>query len=256
MTEATMRQLFPFVREFEDATAIYDELTWPAGQGGRPYVAVNMVSTLDGRATVGGRVKGIGSELDRRLMSKLRSAADAVLRGAGTVRSNPAFPGVVAADVPLRRRKGLTDQPLAVIVSGSLDLPWQRGFAANAPTPPIVLTAAAAPPERLEEARAWARVHVVGDDRVELEQGLTLLAREYGVRRLLCEGGPHLNWQLLAEGLLDEWFWTVAPKFGGGTADLPSVAGPEALPLPEFELVSAYVHQHELFLRYRRVGAP
>src|SRR5690606_18090468 len=131
-----VHQLFPEHRLVADPAVIYDELVFPDaaaplpgdgdeshGSSDRPYVVVNMVTTLDGRATAAGRVHELGSALDRRLMRKRRAAVDAVLRGADTVRPNPRFPGVPPEDAGLRRRKGLAHQPRLVIVSRSLELP-------------------------------------------------------------------------------------------------------------------------------------
>lgn len=254
-TDPGVQQLFPDSRDVADPASIYDDLVFPAaGAGRRPYVAVNMVSTLDGRATAGGRVHEIGSDLDHRLMRKLRSAVDAVLRGAGTVRSNPQFPGVFPEDVDLRRRKGLADQPRLVIISGSLDLPWDRGFVTEAPHRPIVFTAGTADPGRVAEARRHGDVHVFPGDHVPVGQALELLRAEYGIASVLSEGGPTVNWSLLEAGCLDEYFWTVAPKFSGGRDDLTTVEGPRPLGLIDFELVSAFAHGSELFLRYRYAG--
>ena len=49
----------------------------------RPYLALNMVSTPDGKATVDGRTRAISSETDRELFHDLRTQADAVMAGAG-----------------------------------------------------------------------------------------------------------------------------------------------------------------------------
>ena len=45
-----------------------------------------MVSSLDGKATLDWRTKGLSTEIDRRLFHHLRTQADAVMVGAGTVR--------------------------------------------------------------------------------------------------------------------------------------------------------------------------
>ncbi|HEX6988655.1 MAG TPA: dihydrofolate reductase family protein [Bacillota bacterium] len=265
-----MQQLYPHSRNVADPASIYDDLMFPPGGAAwlpgagarlsdtpdRPYVAVNMVSTLDGRATAAGRVHEIGSDLDHRLMRKLRSAVDAVLRGAGTVRSNPRYPGVPAGDVELRRRKGLADQPRLVIFSRSLDLPWDGRFVSEAPVRPIVFTTAAVDPQRVAEAQRHVDVHALPEDPVPVGEALALLQAEYGIGSVLCEGGPTLNWLLLEAGCVDEYFWTVAPKFSGGRDDLATVEGPRPLGLVGFELVSAFAHGSELFLRYRRRGRP
>ena len=46
---------------------------------GRPYLALNMVATADGRAAVNGSAVGIGSPADKHLMRELRAEADVVL---------------------------------------------------------------------------------------------------------------------------------------------------------------------------------
>jgi riboflavin biosynthesis pyrimidine reductase len=52
----------------------------------RPYLGLNMVSSLDGKATLDWRTQGLSSDVDRRLFHHLRTQADAVMVGAGTVR--------------------------------------------------------------------------------------------------------------------------------------------------------------------------
>src|SRR5215475_14078108 len=52
----------------------------------RPYLLLNMVSTTDGRASIGGRSGPLGNRADRELFHALRARADAVMAGAGTVR--------------------------------------------------------------------------------------------------------------------------------------------------------------------------
>ena len=86
----------------------------------------------------------------------------------------------------------------------------------------------------------------------DLVQGLRRLRENYGIRRLLLEGGPRLNYMFLREGLVDELFWTVAPKIAGTSHDLTLAEGPSLLlPLPRLQLVSLFQHGDELFLRYR-----
>ena len=91
---------------------------------GRPYLVLNMVSTLDGKATIDWRTKGISSDLDREPFHHLRTQADAVMVGAGTVRAERY--GRIAKSEALRgqaRAEGLNPDPLAVVVSARLDLP-------------------------------------------------------------------------------------------------------------------------------------
>src|SRR5688572_2619896 len=90
----------------------------------RPYLVLNMVSSLDGRATIDWRTRGLSTELDRQFFHHLRTQADAVMVGAGTVRIERY--GRMAKSDELRDTRegeGLARDPLAVVVSGRLDLP-------------------------------------------------------------------------------------------------------------------------------------
>ena len=53
----------------------------------RPYLVVNMAATADGRVAIDGRSGPVAGEADRELFHELRTQADAVMAGAGTVRA-------------------------------------------------------------------------------------------------------------------------------------------------------------------------
>ena len=77
------------------------------------------------------------------------------------------------------------------------------------------------------------------------------LRERFQVATLLCEGGPHLNRELLAAGLIDELFLSVSPILAGGSGDqLRIVAGPELKPPASLQLLSVVASESELFLRY------
>src|SRR5919197_1863580 len=91
----------------------------------RPYVVTNFALTVDGKATLHGRSGAIGSQTDTELLVCLRTRVDAVMIGAGTMRAERygrpiADPGKRGR----RERRGLSQDPLLVIVSGRMDLPW------------------------------------------------------------------------------------------------------------------------------------
>ena len=91
---------------------------------GRPYLGINMVASLDGKATLDWRTKGLSTEVDRRLFHHLRTQADAVMVGAGTAREERY--GRMTKNDELRDKRvaeGRTPEALAVVVSGRLDLP-------------------------------------------------------------------------------------------------------------------------------------
>ncbi|MET0511809.1 MAG: dihydrofolate reductase family protein [Thermoleophilaceae bacterium] len=212
----------------------------------RPYLALNMVSSLDGKATIEWRTKGLSTELDRQLFHHLRTQADAIMVGAGTVRSERY--GRMAKSEELREkreREGLARDPLAVVVSGRLDLPADLPLLNDPEQRVIIATGSDASLPGLGEQVEYARV---GDD---LPLLMARLREDHGVRSVLCEGGPTLNSHLLAAGLVDELFLTLNPKLAGGAAALTIVAGRGLIEPAELALVFVAEGEGDLFTRWR-----
>jgi riboflavin-specific deaminase-like protein len=216
----------------------------------RPYLALNMVSTLDGKATIEWRTKGLSTELDRRLFHQLRTQVDAVMIGAGTARVERY--GRIAKSEELRAKRmseGLAPEPLAIIASGRLDLPADLPLLQEPEQEVVIATGSDAV---LRGTAARIEYLRTGDD---LPLLMATLREERGVRSILCEGGPTLNFHLLAAGLVDELFLTLNPKLTGGAAALTIVAGRDLLEPTELELVSVAEGGGDLFTRWR-VAAP
>jgi riboflavin-specific deaminase-like protein len=217
----------------------------------RPYLVLNMVSSLDGRATIDWRTKGLSTELDRELFHNLRTQADAVMVGAGTVRIERY--GRMAKSDELRdkrEREGLARDPLAVVVSARLDLPADLPLLNEPEQRVVIATGSDAELPGLGEQVEYARV---GED---LPLLMARLREDHGVRSILCEGGPTLNSHLLAAGLVDELFLTLNPKLAGGAAALTIVAGRELVEPAELELISVAEGGGDLFTRWRVVQKP
>jgi riboflavin-specific deaminase-like protein len=215
---------------------------------GRPYLVLNMVSSLDGKAAIDWRTKGLSTELDRELFHHLRTQADAVMVGAGTTRIERY--GRMAKTDELRdkrEREGLARDPLAVVVSGRLDLPADLPLLNEPEQRVLIATGSDATLPGLGDQVDYVRV---GDD---LPLLMARLREEHGVRSVLCEGGPTLNSHLLAANLVDELFLTLNPKLAGGAAALTIVAGRELVEPAELELVSVAEGGGDLFTRWRLV---
>lgn len=252
LTAVQFQSLFPSTATLtaaEAATALRDDARAHAK---RPYLALNMVATGDGRITIDGRSGPIGNAHDRALFHELRAQVDAVMVGAGTVRNERYGRLVRDPDRRERRRAaGLDPDPLAVVVSARLALdPDRVPLLQDADSRVTVVTAGDG-----EIVGASATVDYIRTPKDEAA-GVVPLApalqdlRERGVETVLCEGGPVLNGTLLREGLVDELFLVVASKLAGGGG--PSVvSGPELDPPVALELVSALEGGGDLFLRYR-----
>jgi Pyrimidine reductase, riboflavin biosynthesis len=187
-----------------------------AGVPDAPWTRVNFVSSLDGSATHDGRSGGLSDAADRRVFNLLRRLCDVIVVGAGTVRIE-GYGGMRVDDASAawRRQHGFEAQPLFAVVSARLDLdPGSRVFR-DAPVRPIVLTGSAAPTEQRAALAEVATVIECGRDQVNPPEMIEALAGR-GLRRIHCEGGPHLFGALVADGSVDELCLTLSPLLEGG----------------------------------------
>ena len=213
---------------------------------GRPYLGINMVSSLDGKATLDWRTRGLSSDVDRRIFHLLRTQADAVMVGAGTARTER-YGRITKSDElrQLRVNEGLVPDAVAVVVSGRLYLPPDLPLL-NEPDQRVVI--ATASDDELPGVRGDVEYARVGDD---LPRLMAYLHERHAVRSVLCEGGPTLNSHLFAATLVDELFLTLNPKLLGGASALTIVAGRELVEPQEPRLVSVAEAESELFTRWR-----
>ena len=164
-----------------------------------PWLRVNMVSTVDGAATgESGLTASINNEPDQRVFRLLRELADCVVIGAGTARTE----GYPPLDVP------------TVVVSRSGSVPEKMRGA----DPGRVLLATVSVAAGLEDARdvlGADNVMVLGSHRVDLA-ALKQALVDRGFGDILCEGGPHLLRDLLAQGVADELDCTFVPRMVAG----------------------------------------
>lgn len=215
----------------------------------RPYVVLNMVATVDGAATVGQRTAPISNPADRALFHELRAQVDAVLVGAGTVRTERY--GRLVRDPRRRERRlarGLTPDPLAVVVSGRLALTPDLPLLADQHSRVLVVTASQGELDGCAAQVGYLRSPP--GHPLELATMLARLRTEYGVRSVLCEGGPTLNAALLPAGLADELFLSLAPVLAGSAGALTIV---DRAPLAEpvgLDLVWLLESEGQLFARY------
>jgi riboflavin biosynthesis pyrimidine reductase len=240
-----MRRLHPDPAPVDPVELIPRALEGVA-RSGRPYVVANFVSSADGRAAVDGGSTALGDDGDKQIFRALRGRADAVLVGTGTLEAehygalgrNP----TVAA---IRERLGLPAQPPLVTITRSGRLP-QIPLLADPDSTLILYTGA-----DVDAGDVEARVVIERrpPEALSPREVLADLAASHGVRMLLCEGGPSLFGSLVAEGVCDELFLTVAPKLAGG--DGPSISDRMRIPAPrELELSWTLAEGDSLYLRY------
>lgn len=197
---------------------------------GRPYLYTDFAISRDGRITyqeegyIGGADITRNDRADLWFMAFLRTRADAVMNGYGTVTleieqdwtAQNLFPDEAESFKALRRHFGHTKPPLLVILSHDGRINFD-GAALQQPNLHVVLATS-------NEGTAYARdftvpatvdVHGLGDQGADLQRTVDMLYSDYGVRNLLSEGGSTVQAGLLAAGLVDEEFVTWCPSFVG-----------------------------------------
>jgi riboflavin-specific deaminase-like protein len=242
-----MRRLFP-----EPGPASVDKIVtayrpFDHPREDRPFVAANMITTLDGRASVRGRSKDLGSDLDSEFLLKLRRRFDAVMVGAGTIRAERY--GRLVRDARARaerERAGLSRDPLAVIVSGELNLPFDAPIFTEGAGRILVFTNSEEPAPETATSMSVRRF----DEAISIDTVLLQLRNEHGIRAVLCEGGPHLFGQLEAADAVDDLFLTVSPELIGGEPSPRILEGALVEPRRK-RLEELLENEGELFARYR-----
>ncbi|PVU72604.1 2,5-diamino-6-(ribosylamino)-4(3H)-pyrimidinone 5'-phosphate reductase [Vulcanisaeta sp. SCGC AB-777_J10] len=212
----------------------------------RPYVIIVSAMSIDGRIASKTGYSRLSCPFDLKRLHEVRASVDAIMVGANTViNDDPALtPRYVKAD----------RNPIRVVIDGRLRIPITARVITNKEAPTIIVTTESAPANKLAEIKGLGvEVWVVGKERVDLGKTLERLYTERGVRRVLVEGGGHLNWQLIKEGLVDEVRLTVSPYvFGSGTSFLEGEGYPTTSEGPRLRLVSVRVCEcgNEVVLDY------
>ena len=167
---------------------------------GRPMVMLKLATSLDGRiATASGESRWITGAKARRAVHAMRMRHDAVLVGAGTARAdNPTL---------TVREMGAVRQPVRIIASRRLNLPWPNRLADSMSEGPVWLAHGSEAPAddlaRWQDAGAETLDVPVSGGHLDAS-GLLLALGAKGLTRVFCEGGGVLAASLLTHGLVDE----------------------------------------------------
>lgn len=181
----------------------------------RPYVVISCCVSLDGYlddASATRLVLSNEADLDR--VDAVRASCDAVLVGAGTIRSDD--PRLLLRDrerIADRESRGLPAHPVKVTVTGTGDLDPDARFFTLGDAEKLVYCPSAVAERTGRRLAGRARVRDLGSTVSMVAVTADLHTR--GIRRMMVEGGGCILSQFLAEGLADELRLAVAPFLVG-----------------------------------------
>lgn len=247
---------------------VYGKLGFPVPVEGRPWVYANFVQTIDGIVSLLGDEAG-GADIaesaeDRWLMDLLRAHADGILLGMGTLREEqrmgrprargPVF-RIVDAELQQLRAKFGRGRERNVLLTARADFQMSDYAVFDGELVDVTVITTREGAKNLETQRKHSScvdiIAVDGDagNGVDLQQAVAALAERYGIRYLLCEGGPSLYSGMLTAGLIDEQFVTVSPIEVGRL----SAQGPRPSMLPQVGLSKSDAARWQ-WLSCRKVG--
>jgi riboflavin biosynthesis pyrimidine reductase len=240
----TVMQLYPLPAQELPLYGLYlgHDVRGLAAEMERPLVYANFVASLDGRIAVPGPAgsglavpKQVANSRDWRLFQELAVQADVVISSGRYLRdyaSGHAQEILRVYDDPQfadlaqwRVQHGLSPQPDIAVISASLDFPIPEALLAGGRRV-VIFTTEQADRQRARDLEAHAgQVVVAGETTVGGDRLVQAMAG-LGYRAIYSASGPKVLHLLLAAGVLDRLYLTLANRLLGGDPFSSIVEGP------------------------------
>lgn len=264
MVTETIWQLYPMPAQEVDLNGLYlgHDLRRIGEERERPFVYTNYVTSIDGRIAIprpGGKgmmvPKDTSNDRDWRLFQELAVQADVIISSGRYLRDyaeGKAQEILRVYDEPRfedlqrwRTERGLSAYPDLAVVSGSLDFPIPP-FLTQSGRRVIVITNGAADASRRRKLEDEAgQVITAGEEDVSGRQAIDALG-DLGYRTIYMATGPRVHHLLLADGMLDRLYLTVAHRLLGGQPFSSLVEGELLSPAVDMRLNAVYFDPHAL----------
>jgi riboflavin-specific deaminase-like protein len=218
----------------------------------------NLATSIDGKiATASRAYYPLGTREDRRVMGVLRAQSDAIIVGAGTLRTfhEPMLvdvEGAAKTKKPTRRKK----QPINCVVSSNLEgISPKWTFFTDRQIRRILFTQVGTSQKRIDLFKPLAEIFVL-DKKTPSAVQIVRILEKLGVKKLLVEGGGGLMWDFSKPGLIDEYHVTLTPKVlgGSGAPTLVDGVGFEPKQVLNLKLKECRQFGDELYLVYKRTS--
>jgi len=221
---------------------------------GSPWLAMVMITSLDGVLEVDGRSQPLGGAADLEVFRSMRACADAIVVAGGTARAeNYGAPRVSEPLQANRIARGQSAAPRLVVVSGSLDFDPSMRLFEDPTAPPLLVTTDSSPANKRAELADCAEIVTVAESPTGGGAPAAIVAAlgRQGFTTVVVEGGPVLNAAFVAADVVDELHLSLSPVLVGGTSRRITWGDAPAAPFG-FELARIFGADGLLFLRYLR----
>jgi 2,5-diamino-6-(ribosylamino)-4(3H)-pyrimidinone 5'-phosphate reductase len=221
----------------------------------RPFAFMLVAMSLDGKISprrAPGKANPVGPGLITpeimRLHNEQRAGIDAIMVGLNCI---------LLDDSRLTSRGEGGSSPTRIVLDGMAETPpAARVLGREAPT--IIAVTKDAPADRIAAIRErGAKVVTAGRGRfVDLPRLMEVLSVDFGIKRLLVEGGGTVHRSMIAARLYDELHLIVCPFVIGGASSITPVQRGAFWPneVPTYRLKQADVHGDYLYIVYSSIG--
>ncbi|WOF15865.1 2,5-diamino-6-(ribosylamino)-4(3H)-pyrimidinone 5'-phosphate reductase [Methanoplanus sp. FWC-SCC4] len=183
----------------------------------RPFIFVNLAMSADGKiSTVQRRQVKISGKKDFERVDIIKADSDAIIVGIGTVLADNPSLTVKSSELKSKRIKnGKEENPIRVVIDSKARTPADSDILHKGDGQRIIAVSKKAEQEKIELLNEYADIVVTGEDKVDLSALMEALY-EYGVRKIMVEGGGSLIESLFKENLVDEIYTCVGNVIIGG----------------------------------------
>ncbi len=188
--------------------------------------------------------------MDRHFLETAREQTDCTIIGAESIRKGDPEFRISGGKLPQKR--------IRAVVTSSGNIPVYRTMFRSGPKPVIFCPAKAEPilRKQIGHNAEICKIAEIAPGILSLHDIIKYI-EAHSAKSCLIEGGGKLNYNALAQGVVDEILITIAPKITGSDTGACLVSGPSPLgdPFVDLKLISCNPDQNtgEIFLRYQVV---
>jgi len=200
----------------------------------KPHIILNCAMSLDGRISRKNERVVFSNELDKKRVYELRKSVDGIMVGINTV----------LIDNPKLTLGPVKDEnPVRIIVDSKARIPLNSNVL-NEDAHTIVAVSKSAEKSAINALVKKAEVLIGGEDQVDVVKLCDALYK-MGIKRILLEGGGHLNKSMIEKNLVDEIYVTLAPVLlGDGVNLIEGVMQEKNLRLGSIQQIGSQVVLH------------